>query len=110
MCKCGHEFTRVYIETFFRSCKLLKLLKVGNFEDKRDYHIRCDWNCCYFVILPLVKIFLQALLAFLGNVIGAAIGVAILVGAIALCIMCPVLLVPATIFVFYSLSKGKAGN
>ncbi|WP_299022863.1 hypothetical protein [uncultured Photobacterium sp.] len=63
-----------------------------------------------FVVLPLVKSFFQALLAFLGNVLGVVIGIAILVGAIALCVMFPVLLIPAIIFVLYSVSKGKGGN
>ncbi|OOE94570.1 hypothetical protein [Salinivibrio sp. IB643] len=60
-----------------------------------------------FVAIPLIKTMFQALLAFLGNLFGVVIGIALLVGAIILCIAFPPLLLPIGIFAVYSLSKGK---
>jgi hypothetical protein len=61
----------------------------------------------FFVAIPLIKAMFQGLATLLGNLIAAAIGIALLVGAIALCIAFPPLLIPVGVFVVYSIAKGR---
>lgn len=61
----------------------------------------------FFVAIPLIKAMFQALLAFLGNLIGVVIGIALLVGTILLCIAFPPLLIPIGILIVYSIAKDR---